>query len=267
MNYRHQYHAGNFADVMKHALLVQLIRSLQQKEKGFLFVDTHAGRGAYDLKAGASGLTLERTPEWPEGIGRLWDRTDLSPELADYLGLVKAYNIERGHKGPLPRFYPGSPTIARLLRRPQDRIALYEQHPEEAQSLGSRFNERGISVEQADGYRAAAALLPPPERRGLMLIDPPFEAADEWKQIAGAVQNAFERLESAVIAVWYPIADRANRRGFTDFWEGGALPPTLAAELIVAPGDPGLQGCGLLVFNPPWRFDQKAKTLGDALAT
>ena len=133
MNYRHHFHAGNFADVMKHVLLVQLFRALQKKEKGLLYLDTHAGRGSYDLAAAAKGDSRAREPEWPDGIGRLWAQRDLPPPLAEYVTLVRQFDHDRGNRDALPRFYPGSPGIARLLARAQDRLALCEKHPEEFQ--------------------------------------------------------------------------------------------------------------------------------------
>src|SRR3954464_9405613 len=129
MNYRHHFHAGNFADVMKHVLLVRLIRALQKKEKGFLYLDTHAGRGRYDLEAAAMGDTTARKPEWPDGIGRLWSRTDTPDAVAGYLALVRDFDRQRGNLTAAPRYYPGSPWLARLLARPVDRLALWEKQP------------------------------------------------------------------------------------------------------------------------------------------
>lgn len=265
MNYRHHFHAGNFADVMKHALFVRLIRGMQKKEKGFLLVDTHAGRGAYDLAAAATGTTLARAPEWPEGIGRLWDRTGLDPLVNDYLAQVRQFDANRGGSGALPRHYPGSPLIARALLRPQDRLFLYERHPEEREALAQQLVFEKVRIETDDGYRAAAALLPPPERRALLLIDPPFEEATEWESIAGCVATALKRLPAAVIAVWYPITARADRRSFLTYWQGEALPPTLALELEIDPNALGMRGSGLIVFNPPWGFAQEAQTILEAL--
>src|SRR5665213_1744851 len=153
------------------------MRSLQRKEKGFVFVDTHAGRGRYDLRAGSDGETHPRAPEWPEGIGRLWERTDAPAEVLDYLEIVRAYDRAQGNPGPGPRFYPGSPRLARLVARPQDRLELWEKHPDECASLRDEFlGERRVSVHEADGYGAMRGCLPPPERRALVLVDPPFEA-------------------------------------------------------------------------------------------
>ena len=209
MNYRHSFHAGNYGDVFKHTLLVLLLRALQRKEKGFLYLDTHAGRGAYDLRA-APGRVARR-PEWPQGIGRLWGTADLPPPLADYVALVRDFDRRAGAGGERPRLYPGSPWLAALVRRPQDRLALWEQQPGEARALRANLARRPrVAVTCGDGYRALRALLPPPERRALVLIDPPFEAPDEFDAILAALREGLQRLPGGVYAVWYPVTERAR---------------------------------------------------------
>lgn len=270
MNYRHIYHAGNFADVFKHALLVRLIRALQKKDAGFLYLDTHAGRGSYDLEAAARGDTLSRRPEWPAGIGRLWARPDLPAALADYVALVREFDQEKqGGSRAAPRFYPGSPRLARRLARPQDRLALCEQQPGESAALHAEFDRgRRTSVHEMDGYTAVRAMLPPPERRALVLVDPPFEAQDEFARITAALREGLRRLPGGVFAVWHPLTARARTEGF--FAGVGALkpPPTLALELAVAGEAAGLKmrGCGLVIVNPPWRFDREVEDFLPALA-
>src|SRR4051812_41052425 len=143
MNYRHQFHAGNFADVMKHALLMRLLRAMQKKEKGFLFLDTHAGRGGYDLAAAATGDTLARKPEWPEGIGRLAERSDLPEALSEYRRLAMEFSNRAGELEHAPRFYPGSPWFAHQLARPQDRVVLIEKQPDEFLALSAEFRSAG----------------------------------------------------------------------------------------------------------------------------
>jgi 23S rRNA (adenine2030-N6)-methyltransferase len=266
LNYRHQFHAGNFADVLKHALLVRLIRALQRKERGFVVIDTHAGRGCYDLERAAMGDTRVRPPEWPEGVGRLWHRTGLPAELTDYLDQVRAHDREQGNLGTEPRFYPGSPVLAQRLRRPQDRLSLWELHPAECAGLRAVLGRSpGVTIEEADGYGAVRAALPPPERRALVLLDPPFEAADEWGRIAAALAGAVARLPGGVYAVWYPLTARAQPSE-----SGRALlelgRPALAVELIVDPGSAGLRGCGVAIVNPPWGFEREAEIIATALA-
>jgi 23S rRNA (adenine2030-N6)-methyltransferase len=265
VNYRHAYHAGNFADVLKHALLVRLMRALQRKEKGFLFVDTHAGRGGYDLSAAATGDTLAREPEWPGGIGRLWDRADIPAEMAEYMGFVRDYNRYRGG-GEAPRFYPGSPRIAARACRPQDRMDLWERHPEEFAVLGADFDgERRVSLHEGDGYGAPRACLPPLERRALVLMDPPFESADEWSSIAASLKEGLVRLPGATFAVWYPLTARARPGGFIEFLESSRV-PALAVELVNDPAAAGMTGCGVLVVNPPWKFEGEAGPIASYVA-
>ena len=270
MNYRHRFHAGNFADVMKHALLVRLVRGMQQKEKGFLFLDTHAGRGRYDLAKASTGDALERQPEWPGGIGKLW-QTSLEPPsvLTEYLALVRDFDRRAGNLEPVPRFYPGSPWIGCLLARPVDRLALCEKHPAECAALRGEFGGvRRVSVHEVDGYGALRAMLPPPERRGLVLIDPPFEAQDEFAQISNALAAGMRRFPAGVYAIWYPLTTRAR---VADFLGGiAALQPrtALVIEVTIAPEDSLLKmkGCGIVVLNPPWLFEQDASSIVADLA-
>jgi 23S rRNA (adenine2030-N6)-methyltransferase len=261
VNYRHAFHAGNFADVLKHALLVRLMRSLQKKEKGFVFVDTHAGRGRYDLQAASAGDSLARVPEWPEGIGRLWEREDAPAVIRDYLEIVRGFDRARGNLAASPRFYPGSPRIARLVARDQDRLELWERQPAECAALRDDFDgERRVSVHEADGYGAMRACLPPPERRALVLVDPPFESQDEWSDITASVGEGIGRLPSGTFAIWYPLTGRAHPEGFAEFLKTGAI-PSFCAELVVDPGAPRMTGCGVVVVNPPWLFDDEARSI------
>jgi 23S rRNA (adenine2030-N6)-methyltransferase len=266
LNYRHAFHAGNYADVLKHALLVQLVRALQRKERGFVFVDTHAGRGGYDLSLAAEGDARPREPEWPRGIGSLWDRTDAPAALQDYVGIVRAYDRSRGNLTAAPRFYPGSPRIARLVGRPQDRLELWERQPAECAALRSSFEgERRVSIHEADGYGAMRACLPPAERRALVLVDPPYEEQGEWAAVADALGEGLRRFAAGTFAVWYPLTGRARATGFIDSMSALDA-PSLAAELVVDPGGEGMRGCGVVVANPPWRFDDEARSIVAYLA-
>ncbi len=266
MNYRHAFHAANYADVLKHALLVRLMRALQAKDRGFVFVDTHAGRGRYDLARAAQGDSKPRQPEWPGGIGILWDRVDAPPEVQDYLGIVRAYDRSQGNLTSTPRFYPGSPRIARLVARPQDRLELWERHPAECAALRDEFSgERRVSVHEADGYGAMTACLPPAERRALVLVDPPFEDPSEWLEVSAALGEGIARFPSGTYAVWYPLTGRARKDGVLS-WLKGAPVPSFTAELVVDPDAPGMTGCGVAVVNPPWRFDAEARSILGYLA-
>lgn len=270
MNYLHAYHAGNPADVLKHALLVRLVRALQRKEKGFVFVDTHAGRGAYELSSIPEAGSKARKPEWPEGIGRLWERNDAPVEVRDYLEVVRGYDRTRGNLTPAPRFYPGSPRLVRLISREQDRLELWEKHPAECAALRSAFaGERRVSFHEADGYAAVKACLPPAERRGLVLIDPPYESQTEWQHVSAALADAIRRFPGGTYAIWYPLTARARVDRFLDSLKA-ADTPAFAAELVLDPDSAGMKGCGVAVANPPWRFDAEAQSilgyLGQVLA-
>jgi 23S rRNA (adenine2030-N6)-methyltransferase len=267
LNYRHHFHAGNFADVMKHALLVQLVRALERKPGGFFFLDTHAGGGSYDLARARQGGALARVPEHPEGIGRLWARDDLPLALAEYVNLVRAFD-PRNEGAPAPRVYPGSPWIARKLMRPQDRMALCERQESEHLALSRSFaQEQRVSIQRMDGYVALRGMLPPPEKRSLALIDPPFESQDEIKQIIAALGEAVKRFPTGVFAIWYPLTGRVKAASLFDgLRDLPLLPPTLVADLIVDPESARMNGCGLVVLNPPWGFDHEAETILKYLA-
>jgi 23S rRNA (adenine2030-N6)-methyltransferase len=264
MNYRHHYHAGNYADVFKHVVLLLLIRAMQRKEKGFLYLDTHAGRGGYDLSV-PSVLPdgKSRAPEHPAGIGRLWGATGLPTALNDYLVLVRRFNDRNGATGEELKFYPGSPWIAKLLLRRQDRLALCELRPDDAEALNFEFaRESRVTVQAMDGYIGLKALLPPPEKRALVLIDPPFETIKEFTDLARGLRDALKRLPGAVCAVWYPITERARTEDFHHALLELAT-PTLFAELNIAGENSTLRmkGCGLLILNPPWQIDREIRAV------
>ena len=255
MNYRHAFHAGNFADVFKHVLLRELVRAMQRKAKPFLFLDTHAGRGGYDLARADPG---GRAPEWPDGIGRLWTAADLPEPLADHVAAVRDYNRARGADSDALRHYPGSPVLALQLARPIDRCAFCELQPEEADALERECaGFRKARVHRVDGYGAPRAMLPPLEKRALVLIDPPFEAADEMKRVAATVEEGLRRSPAAVFAVWYPLTGRASTAPLFLPLRERRLAPTLVIELRVQAEtvEAGMGGCGLAILNPPWQFD------------
>jgi 23S rRNA (adenine2030-N6)-methyltransferase len=251
VNYRHAFHAGNFADCMKHALLVWLVQAMARKDKPFLVLDTHAGVGAYDLAGGPA----QRTGEAAGGILRLLGANDAA--LTDYLGVVERLGL-----------YPGSPAIVRALLRPGDRLVCCELHPEDAAAL-RRWAGRapGISVHERDGYEAMTALLPPPERRGLVVVDPPYEAIDEFTVLAARLQAAHARFATGVFAAWYPVKGRAPVRAFQTAMQESGVRDVVAVELLLRePLDAArLNGCGLLVINPPWQFEDAARDILAAL--
>lgn len=248
MNYRHAYHAGNHADVLKHAVLLTLLQRLAAKPAPFAVLDTHAGIGRYDLAADQAA----RTGEWRDGIGRLLEAEP--PELADYLAAVR-------HVAPA---YPGSPEIARSMLRAQDRLLLCELHPEDAEMLKRHYGrDPRIAVHRRDGYEAIGALLPPkpigPQQigRGLVLIDPPYERADEAEAVARGLHTLFARWPHAQIALWYPIKDRALSWRLHEAAFAAGYEKLLAIELTVMPED-GLRmaGSGILLGNAPFDFEK-----------
>lgn len=251
MNYRHAFHAGNFADVLKHATLALVVAYLKQKPAPFRVVDTHAGIGLYDLGADEAG----RTGEWQGGIGRLAG-PDAQPIparvaslLAPYLAAVAAENPGGGL-----RWYPGSPCVARHLLRADDVLAVNELHPEDARRLAAHFaRDRRTKVLELDGWTALKALLPPKERRGVILIDPPFEKPGELARLASGLTDAVKRFATGVYLLWYPIKDPKPVAEFHRALALAGLEKVLAVELMIRPPRDVtlLNGCGLVVVNPP----------------
>jgi 23S rRNA (adenine2030-N6)-methyltransferase len=258
MNYRHAFHAGNFADVFKHAILLALLDALTGKDKPLCYVDTHAGRGAYAL----DDAQARKTGEWRDGIGRLFDAPEPPAPLRRYVEAVRACNPAGGL-----HIYPGSPLLAAHALRAHDRLVLCELQTDEAAALRALFSDdRRVHVHTRDGYAALHALLPPPERRGLVLIDPPFETQEgEFAVMLAALAQAHARWPNGTYAVWYPIKSHRNVAPFLRHLSDGPFDKVLAAELLVQPDDSPLRlnGCGLLIANPPWRLDA---TLAELLA-
>ena len=251
MNYRHAFHAGNAGDCLKHALLMVLLRAMQRKPAPVFVLDTHAGAGAYDL----AGSEASRTGEWRAGIGRLLDHPPAP--LRDYLAVVDRLGL-----------YPGSPALLRAMLRANDRLACCELHPEDHAALRRRFAaDRQTSVHRRDGWEALGALLPPSERRALVLIDPPYEAPDEFARLVEGLRCGHARFASGVFAAWYPIKHRAQVRDLFAAIRASGIRDVVAAELwLRAPLDPErLNGSGLIVVNPSFRFDEEAKPVMAAL--
>jgi len=255
VNYRHAYHAGNFADVFKHALLIVLIEALKLKPKPLCYVDTHAGAGRYNLHDGLA----QRTGEFTEGVMRVMAQPRVPGPLQPYVDLIHALNPDASAHAL--DVYPGSPMIAARLLRPIDRLQLCELQDEEVGALRTEFaNDPRVAVHQRDGYAALAALLPPKERRGLILIDPPFEQQEqEFATIETALAAAFEKFATGVYAVWYPIKLRTHVAPFHRWLRGCGREKILVAELLLHPDDSNLRlnGCGLAIVNTPWQVDKR----------
>ncbi|MBV9726124.1 MAG: 23S rRNA (adenine(2030)-N(6))-methyltransferase RlmJ, partial [Gammaproteobacteria bacterium] len=259
MKYRHSFHAGNFADVHKHVALLALLRAMKRKEKGFLYLETHAGRGSYDISGGSA--------EAAAGIGRMLQAEPAASELRDYLELVTAFRTRDARQ----QLYPGSPLIAATELRAQDRAVLIELRGAEAHALeqalaaaqpGRSLNAR---VERGDGFARLRAFLPPSERRGLILLDPPYEEREDFGRVSAALIEAARRFPTGVLALWYPIKDERTIAP----WQAACLralqaatasqPLVLVSELWLYPRDSlvALNGSGLLIVNPPWLIHER----------
>ncbi|MDP3816300.1 23S rRNA (adenine(2030)-N(6))-methyltransferase RlmJ [Pseudomonas sp.] len=255
MNYRHAFHAGNHADVLKHYVLSRLIALLSRKEAPFAYLDSHAGVGLYDLQGDAAS----RTGEWLQGIARLWQATEVPDPLLDYLEVIRAMNPD----GVL-RHYPGSPELARLLTREQDRLHLNEKHPEDGRLLKENMTgDRRVAVHLGEGWHVPRALLPTREKRALLLIDPPFEQTDEMERCAQSLSEAISRMRQAVVAIWYPIKDLRQLKRFYNDLQKSKAPKLLRVELYVHPTDEAarLNGSGLVISNPPWGLEDELKQI------
>jgi 23S rRNA (adenine2030-N6)-methyltransferase len=248
LSYRHAFHAGNHADVLKHFIEVQLLRYLAQKDKPFWYIDTHAGAGCYELDSGYA----TQNAEYESGIARLWGREDLSAPLADYVALVKGINPDGEMK-----LYPGSPLVALELLREQDKMRLFELHPTDSELLQENFAGHGSQVlmQTADGFGALKALLPPPPRRALVLIDPPYEDKQDYQRVVSALKEGLQRFANGVYAVWYPQLQRVEAQQLpaqlkqlpVKSW----LHVALSVQGLSADGF-GMHGSGMFILNPPW---------------
>jgi 23S rRNA (adenine2030-N6)-methyltransferase len=263
VNYRHAFHAGSFADVFKHAVLCRILSHLREKPAAFRVIDTHAGAGVYDL----SGPDAVRGGEWRDGIAKLI--TARLPEpvatlLAPYLEAVNALNA----RGELTH-YPGSPALVRAWLRPQDRMVACELEPEAAAALARNLRgDARIKMLHMDGWTALGAYVPPKERRGLVLVDPPFEQDSDFRRLAQGLAAAHRKWATGIYMLWYPIKDRAEPDALAKRLRRMGLPKTLRAELVVGPlSDPSrLNACGLILVNPPWTLAGELATLLPALA-
>ena len=257
MNYRHSFHAGNSADVVKHSLLIALVRALQQKESALTLIDTHAGRGLYDLGSDEAG----RTGEALHGVVRAF--ADPNPLLNDYRAAVQAVN----GGAEQPRLYPGSPQVLAQLLRPQDALILNEKHPEDAHALRGVMRQTSAAVHQRDAYELWLALLPPRTPRGVVVVDPPYEQTDERARITATLAAACRKWAHGVTVIWYPLKDRAMHRRWKDDLRRLGIPKFLSVEHWLYDSDqPGLyNGAGLFIVNPPYALTQGLPPLLEAL--
>ena len=262
MNYRHAYHAGNHADVLKHAVLARLMEHMKKKDKPFRVIDAHAGIGLYDL----AGLEAGKTGEWEGGIGKLAEPFDTEVEalLAPYRAVIAALNPDGGL-----RYYPGSPELALRLMRPNDRLIANELHPQDAIALEQQYlHDPRCDVTAMDAETCLKAKLPPPERRGVILVDPPYELKTEAEKTVRMLEQGVRRFAQGVFVVWYPMkADQTAETVLTGAKDIG-LPGTLKVQMRVREAfkGGGLAGSGLIILNAPWKLDAELRQLVPALA-
>ena len=247
MNYRHSFHAGNSADVVKHSLLIALVRALQLKESALTLIDTHAGCGVYDL----GGEQAQRTGEAAHGVLRAFANAD--PLLDDYRPAVQTLNA-----GPEPRLYPGSPRILAQLLRPQDVLILNEKHPEDAYTLRGVMRDTPAAVHERDAYELWLALVPPRTPRGVVVVDPPYEQTDERARITATLASAHRKWAHGVTVIWYPLKDRGTHALWKDKLRKLGIPKFLSVEhWLYDSVQPGIyNGAGLFIINPPFAFTQ-----------
>ncbi|MDX7999824.1 23S rRNA (adenine(2030)-N(6))-methyltransferase RlmJ [Xenorhabdus sp. Reich] len=255
LSYRHSFHAGNHADVLKHTVQSLIIESLKTKEKPFLYLDTHAGAGRYQL----SGEHAERTGEYLNGIARIWQRDDIPEELAAYMSVVKALN----QKGSL-RYYPGSPLIARHLLREYDELNLSELHSSDFPLLRTEFSrDERTRLLREDGYQQLKSKLPPISRRGFVLIDPPYELKSDYQNVVQGIQEGYKRFATGTYALWYPVVLRQQIKRMVKDLQATGIRKILQIELGVRPDSDqrGMTASGMIVINPPWKLEQQMKAV------
>ena len=271
LSYRHAFHAGNHADVLKHLVQIQLLKYMNQKDTPYMYIDTHAGAGVYAL----DGNYAAKNAEFETGIGKLWDRKDLPVPLAEYMQVVKDLNPS----GKM-RYYPGSPYCADSIMREQDRLRLFELHPADCKNLADNFRKleahaaeqgqrqtvRGkrLMIERGNGFQGLKALLPPPSRRALVLIDPPYEDKTDYRTVVQTVSDALTRFATGTYAVWYPVLNRLESRALPDklkrLTANGWLNVTLSVT-TPSPDGFGLHSSGMFVHNPPWTLEPMLREL------
>ncbi|EKO3401246.1 23S rRNA (adenine(2030)-N(6))-methyltransferase RlmJ [Vibrio fluvialis] len=255
LSYRHSFHAGNHADVVKHIVQSLILSALQQKDKPFVYHDTHSGVGRYDLTHEWS----EKTGEYKQGIARLWQQTEVPEDIHCYLDAIKALNDD----GEL-RYYPGSPRVARAHLRSHDRMVLTELHPSDYPLLEQEFHrDRQVAIFKEDGFARLKGSLPPKERRGLVLIDPPYELAKEYRDVVQAIAQSYKRWATGIYAIWYPVVNRCDIDDMIEGLQGLGIRKILQIELGVSPdtNERGMTASGMIVINPPWKLESQMQSI------
>ncbi|KLV05785.1 23S rRNA (adenine(2030)-N(6))-methyltransferase RlmJ [Photobacterium ganghwense] len=255
LSYRHSFHAGNHADVVKHIVQSLILDALKQKDKPFVYHDTHSGVGRYDLQDERS----EKTGEYKQGIARIWQRDDIPADIASYIDAIKALN-----DGDTLRYYPGSPKVARAQLREQDRMVLTELHPSDFPLLLQEFRgDRQVRIYKEDAFARLKASLPPKERRGVVLIDPPYELKHEYMDVVKAIQESYKRWATGTYAIWYPVVYRENIDKMLQGLENLGIRKILQIELGVEPDtdERGMTASGMIVINPPWKLESQMQAI------
>ncbi len=255
LSYRHSFHAGNHADVVKHIVQSLILDALKQKDTPFVYHDTHSGVGRYDLTHEWS----EKTGEYKQGIAKLWQQHDLPEEILSYINAVKDLNNDDEL-----RYYPGSPRIGRAQLRDQDRMVLTELHPTDFPLLLQEFRgDRQVRMYKEDAFDKLKASLPPKERRGLVLIDPPYELAKEYRDVVNAIKESHKRWETGIYAIWYPVVNRFDSNDMINGLKKAGIRKILQIELGVSPDttERGMTASGMIVINPPWKLESQMQAI------
>lgn len=255
LSYRHSFHAGNHADVVKHIVQSLILDALKQKDKPFVYHDTHSGVGRYDLQDERS----EKTGEFKQGIARLWSRDDIPADITSYIDAIKVLN----NSDDL-RYYPGSPRVARAQIREQDRMVLTELHPTDFPLLLQEFrSDRQVKIYKEDAFLRLKASLPPKERRGVVLIDPPYELKHEYMDVVNAIAESYKRWATGTYAIWYPVVYRENIDKMLKGLEKLGIRKILQIELGVEPDttERGMTASGMIVINPPWKLESQMQAI------
>ncbi|ANO31760.1 23S rRNA (adenine(2030)-N(6))-methyltransferase RlmJ [Vibrio breoganii] len=255
LSYRHSFHAGNHADVVKHIVQSLILDALKQKDKPFVYHDTHSGVGRYDLTHEWS----EKTGEYKQGIAKLWQQADLPEELESYLDSIRTLN-----EGDELRYYPGSPRVARAQLRRGDRMVLTELHPSDFPLLEQEFHrDRQVKIFKEDGFARLKGSLPPRERRGLVLIDPPYELAKEYRDVVQAIAQSYKRWATGIYAIWYPVVNRYDIDDMLKGLQGLGIRKILQIEMGVSPdtNERGMTASGMIIVNPPWKLESQMQAI------
>lgn len=267
LSYRHAFHAGNHADVLKHFVLMQTLAYYTQKDKPFWYIDTHAGAGMYELNTGYAA----QNEEYETGISKLWQGNDLPSELANYVGYIKSLNQPSNPKTAKLQLYPGSPICAKTLMRENDKMRLFEIHPSDFEILRENFRgeQHQVKIDMSNGFAGIKAILPPPTRRAVVLIDPPYEEKQDYNRVVEMLQESLQRFATGTYIIWYPLLQRAEPAQMIEKLKALELEDWMNVSLTVqspAIDGFGMYGSGLFIVNPPWTLPKILETVMPYLA-